>query len=104
MCAVKLLLLFVIVALLLSAWLWKVNAVCDYMLGVNARCADIIRRYADVHNLTDEVVANIDDMIAVWHGIMATPYSKMIWSFKPLVDESFFDGKQLRLLKGTLYE
>lgn len=104
MCAVNVLLLFVIVALLLSAWLWKANKVFNYMLDVNARCAGIIKRYADVRNLTDEVVANIDDMVAVWHEIMATPYSKMIWSFKPLVDESFFDGKQLRLLKGTLYD
>ena len=103
MCAVKVLLLFVIVALLLSVWLWKVNKVFNYMLGVNDRCVDIIKRYANNHNLTDEVVENIDDMIAMWDEIMATSHLKMILSFKPLVDESFFSERQMKFLNETLY-
>lgn len=103
MCAVKMLLLFIIVAVLVSVWLRKVNKVFNYMLGVNDRCVDIIKRYANDHNLTDEVVENIDDMKDVWFGIMATSHLKMILSFKPLADESFFSERQLKFLNGTLY-
>lgn len=106
MCAVKLLLLFIIVAVLISVWLWKVNKVFNYMLGVNDRCVDIIKRYANDHRpilVTDDAATNIDDMVAVWSGIMATSHLKMILSFKSLADESFFSERQLKFLNGTLY-
>jgi len=92
--------IFCIVLALSIYFLIRNNFVCDFKLLLNTRCYEICQNHlGSLDKLTLEAMEEHQELVKVWNSIMAIPYEKFLFSFKPLKPEYWLTEKQLAFLR-----
>ena len=75
-------------------------SVYKFEILLNTRCYEICQNHLkSLDKRTPETMEEQQELVKVWNSIMAIPYEKFLFSFKPLKPEYWLTEKQLAFLR-----